>query len=214
MSTARPPLVTRAALTIPLTAAVVWLGSQVLALRNSVDASAAATAAPTAVAVVNISAVFDQLKSGAKWSIQLTQLTSASNEEGTAKRANIDRMKKELDAETDPAKRDAIIDSLALAQLELEEWTKLKQLEIDREAGLMWTNMYRMIRQEAQKIAQSSGYDLVVVDDSHTEVNPSRNVNAPMEVQAKQLIATLNVLYAAKAIDITDQVIVQINNKS
>jgi Skp family chaperone for outer membrane proteins len=72
--------------------------------------------------------------------------------------------------------------------------------------------MYRAIRDEARKVAESEGYQLVVVDDSQTEVRPSREVKAPLEEQVKQQIASLRMLYAAPTIDISDKVVVRINN--
>ena len=113
---------------------------------------------------------------------------------------------------TDAAKRSEFADEIAMKRLRLEEWARLKQGEIDRERSLMWQSMYRSIREESAKIAVSEGYQLVVVDDSQTEVRGSREVKAPLEEQVKQQIASLRILHADPSIDISDKVVVRINN--
>ena len=113
---------------------------------------------------------------------------------------------------TDAGQRAALADDIAMKRLRLEEWARLKQGEVDRERSLMWQSMYRSIRDEARKVADSEGYQLVLVDDSQTEVRASREIKAPLEEQVKQQIASLRILYAAPSIDISDKVVVRINN--
>jgi Skp family chaperone for outer membrane proteins len=204
----------QAAFALPLLPLVLWAGREAVALRSAIEANNALLANPTAVAVVNVSKVFDKLNESADWQVQLKQLTESLNEEFRSRTGDLERMREELKGLTDPAQRQALIDEAALKQLRLEEWRKLKQSEVDREQALMWQSMYRAIRREADAIAKAEGYQLVLVDDSRTEVRTSREVNAPMEVQARQQIAALRVLYADTGIDITDKVIVRINNAS
>jgi Skp family chaperone for outer membrane proteins len=200
-------------LTLPCAALVAWLGSEVVSLRSTVEATMAVAANPTAVAMVNVEKVFDRLDESADWQIQIRQLASSVQEEGRARAADVERMRKELEPMAEGPDRQRLLDELALKQLRLEEWGRLKQLEIDRERSLMWQKMYRAVREEAAKVAESEGYQLVLVDDSGIEIRTSREVNAPLEIQAQQQIASLRVLYAASAIDITEKVVVRINNR-
>lgn len=200
-------------LTLPCAALVAWLGAEVLSLRSAVQATMAVAANPTAVAMVNVEKVFDRLDESADWQIQIRQLASSVQEEGRARAADVERMRKELEPMAEGPDRQRLLDELALKQLRLEEWGRLKQLEIDRERSLMWQKMYRAVREEAAKVAESEGYQLVLVDDSGVEIRTSREINAPLEMQAQQQIASLRVLYAANAIDITEKVVVRINNR-
>lgn len=200
-------------LTLPCVALVAWLASEVLSLRSAVDATMAVAANPTAVAMVNVEKVFDRLDESADWQIQIRQLGSSVQEEARARSADVERMRKELEPMPEGPDRQRLLDEIALKQLRLEEWGRLKQLEIDREKSLMWQKMYRAVREEARKVAESEGYQLVLVDDSGVEIRTSRDVNAPLEMQAQQQIASLRVLYAASAIDITEKVVVRINNR-
>jgi Skp family chaperone for outer membrane proteins len=200
-------------LTLPCAALVAWLGSEVLSLRSTVEATMAVAANPTAVAMVNVEKVFDRLDESADWQIQIRQLASSVQEEGRARAADVERLRKELEPMAESPERQRLLDEIALKQLRLEEWGRLKQLEIDRERSLMWQKMYRAVREEARRVAESEGYQLVLVDDSGVEIRTSREINAPLEIQAQQQIASLRVLYATNAIDITEKVVVRINNR-
>lgn len=183
------------------------------ARRVAVEAHAAAMAAPpVAVATVDVAKVFDKLNENADWQIQIRTLATSYGEELRARQAELEKLLKELEALTDPARRNELADDIAMKRLRLEEWARLKQAEVDRERSLMWQSMYRSIREEARKVAESEGYQLVVVDDSQTEIRPNREVKAPLEEQVKQQIASLRILYAAPTIDISDKVVVRINN--
>jgi Skp family chaperone for outer membrane proteins len=179
----------------------------------AVSAHAAALAAPpVAVATVDVAKVFDKLNENADWQIQIRTLASSYTEELRARQSELEKLLKELEAMTDAGQRSGLADDIAMKRLRLEEWARLKQAEIDRERSLMWQSMYRSIRDEARKVAEGEGYQLVIVDDSQTEVRASREIKAPLEEQVKQQIASLRILYAAPTIDISDKVVVRINN--
>ena len=196
-----------------VTVAALATAREAEARRVAAEAHAAAMAAPpVAVATVDVAKVFDKLNENADWQIQIRNLASSYGEELRARQAELEKLLKELEALTEPARRNELADDIAMKRLRLEEWARLKQGEVDRERSLMWQSMYRAIRDEARKVAESEGYQLVVVDDSQTEVRPSREVKAPLEEQVKQQIASLRILYAAPTIDISDKVVVRINN--
>jgi Skp family chaperone for outer membrane proteins len=183
------------------------------ARRVAAEAHAAALAAPpVAVATVDVAKVFDKLNENADWQIQIRTLASSYTEELRARQSELEKLLKELEAMTDAGQRSGLADDIAMKRLRLEEWARLKQAEIDRERSLMWQSMYRSIRDEARKVAEGEGYQLVIVDDSQTEVRASREIKAPLEEQVKQQIASLRILYAAPTIDISDKVVVRINN--
>jgi outer membrane protein len=194
-----------------VTVAALATAREAEARRVAAEAHAAAMAAPpVAVATVDVAKVFDKLNENADWQIQIRNLASSYGEELRARQSELEKLLKELEAVTEPARRNELADDIAMKRLRLEEWARLKQGEVDRERSLMWQSMYRAIRDEARKVAESEGYQLVVVDDSQTEVRPSREVKAPLEEQVKQQIASLRMLYAAPTIDISDKVVVRI----
>ena len=88
-----------------------------------------------------------------------------------------------------------------------------KELEVDRETSLKWQAVYRSVREGAKKLAEAEKYDLIVVDDSRVEIRTQRAQNAPsLTQQAQSQISQLRVLYAGRTVDVTDKLIVQINN--
>ena len=196
-----------------MTVAALATAREAEARRVAAEAHAAAMAAPpVAVATVDVAKVFDKLNENADWQIQIRTLAASYTEELRARQSELEKLLKELEAMTDAGQRAALADDIAMKRLRLEEWARLKQGEVDRERSLMWQSMYRSIRDEARKVADSEGYQLVLVDDSQTEVRASREIKAPLEEQVKQQIASLRILYAAPSIDISDKVVVRINN--
>jgi Skp family chaperone for outer membrane proteins len=183
------------------------------ARRVAAEAHAAALAAPpVAVATVDVAKVFEKLKENADWDILIRNLATSFTEELRARQTELEKLLKELEGITDAAKRSELADDIAMKRLRLEEWARLKQGELDRERSLKWQSMYRSIREESRKVAESEGYQLVLVDDSQTAVGAKTQVKASLEEQVVQQIASLRVLYAAPTVDISDKVVVRINN--
>ena len=105
------------------------------------------------------------------------------------------------------------IDMLRLKKLQAEQWGVMKELELDRERSLKWQSVYRAVREGAAKLAEAEKFDLIMVDASRIEISTQRAKDAPpLETQAKSQISALRILHAAKTIDVTEKLIVQINN--
>ena len=97
-------------------------------------------------------------------------------------------------------------------KLELEEWGSLKQLELDRERALMWKSIYMSIRKQTTNLAEAEGWDIVLVNDSLGEVKLGNEMNVSREQQVISQILNRRMIYASTATDITEQLIVRINN--
>ena len=65
---------------------------------------------------------------------------------------------------------------------------------------------------ETKRVAEAEGIDIVLVDDSGSEIRTENNAQVPLQAQVIQQITTRRVLFAKNAIDITDQVIIRMNN--
>ena len=66
---------------------------------------------------------------------------------------------------------------------------------------------------KAKAQARAEGYDeIVLVDDSASEIRTENNAQVSLQAQVLQQISTRRVLFAKNTIDITDQVIVRMNN--
>ncbi|MCX5651713.1 MAG: OmpH family outer membrane protein [Planctomycetota bacterium] len=170
-------------------------------------------APPSAIGIVDMATVFDKLEESAEWDVKIKALEARAGEEMGRRKADLDALAKELEALSDGAEKDAKLDSLRLKRLQAEQWAGFKELEVDRETSLKWQAVYRSVREGAKKLAEAEKYDLIVVDDSRVEIRTQRAQNAPsLTQQAQSQISQLRVLYAGRTVDVTDKLIVQINN--
>lgn len=182
------------------------------AFSSSSAATARMAAPPTSVAVVDLVRLIDKLTERSDWEVQLNALKKKIEEELAARQKEIKDKSAKLEAAPE-AERAALRDELARDQLRLENWAKVKQVEIDRERALMWQSMYRNIRQACEKLAQAEGYDLVMVNDGVNDLQIQRDSKTPQEAQAQEQIVRRKVLFAAKQTDVTDKLILRMNNE-
>ena len=196
-----------------LAALIVAAAAGAAAVSASYQAAATArmAPAPSRVATVDLVKVVERLTERSDWEVQITALGKRIQEEYSAKRKALEEMARQM--ETAPeAQRAAIRDRLAFEQLQFEQWERIKKVEVDRERALMWQSMYRNVRSESQKLADAEGWDVVLVNDGVSEIQLQRDANTPLEQQAQEQIVRRRILYAAKAIDVTDQLVVRMNN--
>lgn len=164
-----------------------------------------------AIATVDIIRLVDKLNEKSDWDVQLSALTKRIQAELDSRRKSIEEQVKALESAPDDQKA-AMRDKIELEDLQLREWANYKRAEIDRERALMWQSMYRNIREESQKLAQAEGFDIILVNDGVTDLTLQRDSQVPMEQQAQEQIMRRRVLYANPSIDVTDKLILRMNN--
>ena len=189
----------------------------VLIATSCVAGSAAYTvgrlsAQPSAVANVDIRRILDKIQQRGEMEIELTQMANRFELELKTRKEQIEVRARESDAVTDPQERGSLRDGLALEQLQLKEWATTKQMETDREQALRWEGLYRTIVSEADKLAQSEGYQYVLVYDGTSDFQRDRRNQVPLAQQVVEQISRRRVLYAAKADDLTEKLILRMNN--
>ena len=170
-------------------------------------------AAPTPVGVVNMATLFDRLNESAEWDVKIRNLEGRIADEAQARVRELESMGKEVEAMAEGTDKERTLDALRLKRLQAEQWKVMKELELDREKSLKWQAVYRSVREGAAKLAEAERFELIIVDDSKIEIQTQRSKDAPpLETQAQSQISQLRVLHAAKSIDVTEKLIVQINN--
>jgi Skp family chaperone for outer membrane proteins len=195
------------------TIAVVLLGAlclHTLSVEGSRPLRVAAD--PTPVAVVDVSRVIDEIDERSDWDIRIEALRGSIQREAATRREAMDKRLKESEQSATPEERQRIRDEVALMQLRLEQWGALKTAELDREESLKWRSIYRNLRRESQRVAEAAGYEMVMVDDSVGDVQTVPQSKVPLQQQVLEQITNRRILFAANTIDITDQVIVRMNN--
>lgn len=184
-------------------------------LAGAAEARRAAVlvAPPASIGVVDLAALFDRLAESADWDLRIRELEARSIDGLRARNAEIESAAKELEAMADGPEKEAQLDALRLKRLQAQEWANFVKLEVDREKSLKWQAVYRSVREGAKRLAETEGYDLVLVDDSRIDVRTQRSQSAPsLEAQAQTQISSLRVLHARKSVDVTEKLVVQLNN--
>lgn len=185
-----------------------------LAYTVSVEASRpyVVQATPTAVAVIDVSRLVQEIDERGEWDMRLESLQAAISKEAQDNQAAIERRLKESEGLEDGEERQNIRDEVALMQLRFEQWVQAKSQELDRERSLKWRSIYRNLRREASRVAETDGYELVLVNDASGDIRTDPNAKMPLEQQVLTQMLNRRILYSASPIDITEQVIVRMNN--
>ncbi len=188
-------------------------GCAVLAYASAVDASRpAGWTAAGQTAVVDVAKVFEEIEERTNWDIRIENMRASIETEARSRSQAMERRLKESESVTDADARQKMRDEVALMQLRLEQWGNAKTREVDREEALKWRSIYRNLMRETKRVAEAEGIDIVLVDDSGSEIRTENNAQVPLQAQVIQQITTRRVLFAKNAIDITDQVIIRMNN--
>ena len=170
-------------------------------------------APPSAIGVVNMASVFDRLNESAEWDVKLKNLEAKVGEEMRARRAELEAGAKQVEAMPDGPEKELKLDGLRLKKLQGEQWGVMKELELDREKSLKWQSVYRAVREGAARLCDAEKFDLIMVDDSKIEITTQRGKDQPpLETQAKSQISALRILHSVKTVDVTEKLIVEINN--
>lgn len=191
--------------------------ASILLAATCVVGSAAYTAGrmmaqPSAVANVDIRKILDKIQKRSEMEMELTQMANRFEQEVKARKEQLDARAKESDAVTEPTERQTLRDGLQLEQLQIKEWATTKMQEVDLEQSLRREGLYRSIVAEADKLAQSEGYQYVFVYDGTADFQRERRSQMSLAQQVTEEILRRRVLYASKADDLTEKLIVRMNN--
>ena len=118
-----------------------------------------APAQATKVGSINLAKVLDKLQEKSDWEVQLTALQNQMRDEADSRKKKLEAEVKQAGAATDGAEQQRIAEQVVLEQLQLEQWATSKGTELDLENSLMWQSIYRNLREESAKLAESEGYD-------------------------------------------------------
>ena len=170
------------------------------------------TAQPSAVANVDILRILDKIQQRADMDVELTGMANRFAQELKSRNEQLEGRARESDAMTDLTERQTLRDGLALEKYQLSEWTNMKQQEADREQALRLEGLYRSIASEAEKLALHEGYQYVFVYDGIAKFQLERQSQMSLTQQVFEQFSQRRVLYAAKADDLTEKLILRINN--
>lgn len=168
-----------------------------------------ALAKPTTVAIVDIEKTLNQLN-------ELTDMNKKLEDRVTVRQADLNALAKQLEDLQEQLKNttDADVEkrrTLRAQIFELRETatarTKAYQSLINIEKGEIIRPLYLKVLDAVKETATKQGYDVVLFDD--------RSLMVPQDTESivNQAIQAKRILYADDTLDITNQVVLLMNNK-
>lgn len=169
------------------------------------------TAPATSVATIDLAAVLDGLSQRASAEKAVMDMQMNMRDEDERRQEELRTLQTSL-ADLSGSDRRAAEDELAMKLLQYQAWRSVSDQQLDVEASLQMRGLYRTIRTAVANLAEAEGYDLVLVDDSSSEfaLNPEAQVSR--QLQVRQQIVGRRVIFGRDAIDVTEELIVRMNN--
>jgi Skp family chaperone for outer membrane proteins len=184
------------------------LVSQAVAMRSMM-------AQPTAVAVIRLPDLLNELQQRADAEIELREMATSLDEQDQEKRAELEALRDRLEAlpEENRGEIQSLSEDLRLKLLKYEGWRRFELDRLDVEKSLRLRDLYRSVQAAVEQYADANGYDVVLVDDHEAELSLNPQANASRENQIRQQMLSRRVLHANSAVDITDDLVRQMNNE-
>jgi Skp family chaperone for outer membrane proteins len=160
---------------------------------------------PTVVVVFNLQKVFDSFVNRAVLSAEYKKLEANIDAERMVRKATVENLIAAYDEASDEDKG-LLFDQIQQAMGEAEKYIEFTDREKDVEQSLIMQSLFRDIKSTVAEIAEANNYDLVIASDASIELNPKLPFRATNEQ-----ISMHRIYYANTHIDITEQIITQMN---
>ena len=183
-----------------LIVALCALGLGYRATARSVDSRP-----PTVVVVFNLQQVFDNFVDRAILGAGYKELEVKVEIERKRREEHVQSLIAAYEEVGDEDK-DALFDQIQQAVGEAEKYVEFTEREKDIEKSLILQSLFKDIKDSVATIAAANNYDLVIASDEGMELNS--NVSSRI---ADEKISMHRVYYANKQIDITEQIVTQMN---
>jgi Skp family chaperone for outer membrane proteins len=174
-------------------------------------AAQAQTAQPTRVATANIQKIFSEIQEikdlNAKWKNEGANV-EAQNQEKKQKIRDLEAAREALKPDS-PAYQQKN-DEWMKEYIDYQAWVQITQVNRVRQQNLQTLQIFNKIQAAVAEVATQRGIDLVMTDQ-HPEVPENAQNLKPEEVKA--LIGARNILYVNGQIDITADVIANLDAK-
>ncbi len=167
---------------------------------------------PPNMAAVRMGSLFDGLNERAAAKAEIEALEADIRAQAVSREAQIKGMEEELQDIIDDARREPLTDEIALKKLNLKFWLKQALAELEVEGALRLKLLYINIKKAIKDLAEAEEYDIIVLDDSIEEPTFERDSRIPAQAQVQQQIITSKILYLESSFDITDDLIMRMNN--
>ncbi|MFP4144687.1 MAG: OmpH family outer membrane protein [Phycisphaeraceae bacterium] len=171
-------------------------------------AGSAMLAQPTAVAVVNLDEVLQNLDERTAIETEIRSQAQNLQQEGEQRRQKVAQLKQQLD-EFSPGSTGYQQKEKQLTEdlVELKVWQEVEQQSLDRERVAQSEKLYRKIVGTVGSVADEAGYDVVLAQSDPLQLDYSSAQEFFDQVQQRQVI------HAGDQVDLTDQIVQRMNNE-
>lgn len=164
------------------------------------------------VATVDLPAVLEQLNERADAEAKLRTIADEIRQEQETREGEIRDIKNRFENAVDDDERAALEEEAALKALQYQAWLRFATDKLDVERSLLLENLYRTIQAAVTDMAQASGIDVVVLDDSLNELGVNPELRVSREAQIRQQIIGRRVLYSNPQMNLTEDLVERMNN--
>jgi Skp family chaperone for outer membrane proteins len=160
-------------------------------------------AKPTAVAVVDLKALLENLDERTEREADVTRERERLQQEAEQRRQEIQQLRNDLDVLKPGTEKQAQLQKTAI---ELNVWTQYQQQKVNRETGLMIEDLYRKCLDAIGRTADDLGYDAVLFKEGSPDFNYENPQQLSTQIQVRKL------LWSSDEVDITAAVAQRMNN--
>ncbi len=159
------------------------------------------------VATIDLERVFSNLDEKGAADIRLQALADDLQKESEAKSRDIELLEQNLDLFPAGSEQyQEAAEKFLKATVKLQSLVEFGRRKIDFQKGVTLKRLYTSIKEETRLLAEREGYAVVVVDDSIVDLQSGTEADMIRQISARRM------LYASPRVDITDALIMQMNN--
>ena len=191
---------------LPLVA-VIGLLASMIAYQSFGGGGATAIIDPAVVATVNLERVYGAIPQKATAEQSLEAFGRSLDNTINGMEDEIELLESELEGLAPNSERhEQVTAELMRKTLEYEGYVQFANNRLEMEKAEALRDIYLELRLTIAQLAQSNGYDFVVVDDTVGDLVPTTEQDMQRQISARRM------LYGSRTIDITDIVIEAMNN--
>lgn len=171
-------------------------------------ANAVQSAKPATIGFINIETVMNGLAEIEDQQKRLDSLMAQRRRTVEEMSAQLTRAQDELKLlpENSP-QRPAKVREIQEMSIKLRVEGEVAVAVIDGQKGEIYADLFRKVEDASRRFAERNGYDIILSTDSFAEVR------AGTEQQVKSFIVSRRVIHANKQIDVTEQLLMMMNNE-
>jgi len=188
-----------------LLAGTVMLGSSLAQESPSTSSAVSAPSAATTVAVCDVAQVFDNYLRGKELSAEFRDKSEKLRGEDDQRAKAISDLQGELEGLMEGSKEyEQRLSEVHRLTIERTTWRQFQTDQVDRDRLRLTRQMYDEILQAVTQVAKSKGVQVVLYHKRQDEKTENMT-------ELLQQVELRKVLYAADSVDITDQVLQEVN---